>query len=293
MGASRVGGERPQILELVRGAEIAGRVVDAKGGGVAGATVRALVPGRDDLAVIADRLPLAAEAAGLPSGSGHALGRTRTTSTDSGGRFQLADMLPGRVFVEISRAGNVPYRIGRAGAAAGTAAGAAGGEPARRRGAHRSRRRRRRRAGRGRAGADHRGAGRQGERAGIRRGRAGRGRRGHGSRRPVRGVGRAGSAAGARLRGRHAGSDADRDGVGVVAARAGDRAPGPRRRRGRGQRARRHGTPGGARARHGLAGPGRRRPGGLRRSATASRRWPPRPPTPADTSSSRACRAAR
>ena len=70
------------------------------------------MPGRDDLAVIADRLPLAAEAAGLPSGSGHALGRTRTTSTDSGGRFQLADMLPGRVFVEINRAGNVPYRTG-------------------------------------------------------------------------------------------------------------------------------------------------------------------------------------
>ena len=31
MGASRAGGERPQILELVRGAEIAGRVVDAQG----------------------------------------------------------------------------------------------------------------------------------------------------------------------------------------------------------------------------------------------------------------------
>ncbi len=112
MGASRVGGERPQILELVRGAGIAGRVVDAKGGAVAAATVRCLVPGREDLAVIADRLPLAAEAAGLPSGSGHALGRTRTTSTDSSGRFQLNDVLPGRVFVEISRAGNVPYRSG-------------------------------------------------------------------------------------------------------------------------------------------------------------------------------------
>ena len=112
MGASRVGGERPQILELVRGAEIAGRVVDAKGGGVAGATVRCVVPGREDLAVIADRLPLAAEAAGLPSGSGHALGRTRTSGTDSGGRFHLNDMLPGRVFVEISRAGSVPYRSG-------------------------------------------------------------------------------------------------------------------------------------------------------------------------------------
>src|SRR5581483_10222559 len=98
--------------ELVRGAEIAGRVVDAKGVGVAGASVRCLVPGREDLAVIADRLPLAAEAAGLPSGSGHAVGRTRATSTDSSGRFQLADMLPGRVFVEISRAGSVPYRSG-------------------------------------------------------------------------------------------------------------------------------------------------------------------------------------
>jgi len=96
----------------VRGAEIAGRVVDAKGRGVPGATVRALIPGRDDLAVIADQLPLAAEAAGLPSGSGHALGRTRTTTTDSSGQFQLADMLPGRVFVEISHAGNVPYRSG-------------------------------------------------------------------------------------------------------------------------------------------------------------------------------------
>ena len=112
MGPGRAGGDRPQILELVRGAEIAGRVVDAKGAGVAGAIVRCLVPGREDLSVIADRLPLAAEAAGLPSGSGHALGRTRTTGTDSSGRFQLNDILPGRVFVEISRAGSVPYRSG-------------------------------------------------------------------------------------------------------------------------------------------------------------------------------------
>ncbi len=112
LGASHVAAARPQILELLRGAGIAGRVVDAKGGGVPGAIVRGLVPGREDLAVIADRLPLAAEAAGLPSGSGHAVGRTRTTSTDASGRFELLDMLPGRVFVEISRAGSVPYRSG-------------------------------------------------------------------------------------------------------------------------------------------------------------------------------------
>ena len=115
LGSSTVGGDRPQILELVRGAEIAGRVVDQKGRPIAGAIVRCLVPGREDLAVIVDPLPLAAEAAGLPSGSGHALGRTRTVGTDSGGRFELADMLPGRVFVEVSRQGSVPHRSGQLG----------------------------------------------------------------------------------------------------------------------------------------------------------------------------------
>ena len=115
IGSSTVGGDRPQILELVRGAEIVGRVVDGRGVALPGAAVRCLVPGREDLSVIADRLPLAAEAAGLPSGSGHALGRTRTTATDSGGRFHLADMLPGRVFVEVSRGGSVPHRSGELG----------------------------------------------------------------------------------------------------------------------------------------------------------------------------------
>ena len=110
VGASTVGGERPQILELVRGGDIIGRVVDQRGAPVSDATVRCLVPGREDLAVIAERLPPAAEAAGLPSGSGHALGRTRSVGTDSRGAFQLADMLPGPVLVEVDRVGSVPQR---------------------------------------------------------------------------------------------------------------------------------------------------------------------------------------
>jgi hypothetical protein len=110
VGSSTVGGDRPQILELVRGGEIVGHVVDQRGTPVRDATVRCLVPGREDLSVIADRLPLAAEAAGLPSGSGHALGRTRSVTTDSRGGFQLADLLPGPIVVEAVRGGSVPRR---------------------------------------------------------------------------------------------------------------------------------------------------------------------------------------
>jgi protocatechuate 3,4-dioxygenase beta subunit len=105
-------GDRSQVLELVRGAQIVGQVVDSKGTPVGGASVRCLIPDREDLAVVADRLPLAAEAAALPSGSGHTVGRTRTTTSDAGGRFELADMLPGRVFVEVDRPGNVATRSG-------------------------------------------------------------------------------------------------------------------------------------------------------------------------------------
>ncbi len=110
-GPGAPGGAEAHVLELVRGADIVGEVVaDGPGGAVAGAVVRCLVPDREDLAVVADRLPLAAEAAALPSGSGHAVGRTRTTTTDSVGRFHLADMLPGQVFVEIDGPGSVPAR---------------------------------------------------------------------------------------------------------------------------------------------------------------------------------------
>ena len=96
----------------------AGRQISRPGGRrqrgalVPDATVRCVMPGREDLAVIGDRLPLAAEAAGLPSGSGHALGRTRTISTDSGGRFQLHGHAARAGLLEVSHEGSVPYRAG-------------------------------------------------------------------------------------------------------------------------------------------------------------------------------------
>jgi protocatechuate 3,4-dioxygenase beta subunit len=110
LGARAATADRPQLLELVRGAEIDGRVVDQRGAPVRDALVRCVMPGREDLSVIGDRLPLAAEAAGLPSGSGHALGRARSVITDSSGRFQLPDMLPGRFFLDVSREARVPQR---------------------------------------------------------------------------------------------------------------------------------------------------------------------------------------
>jgi protocatechuate 3,4-dioxygenase beta subunit len=103
--------DRQLQLELVRGAEVAGRVVDARGAPIVDALVRCLTPGRAaELPVIVDRLPPAAEAAAMPSGSGHALGRGRSVLSDRGGRFRVADVLPGRFVLDVSRAGSVPHR---------------------------------------------------------------------------------------------------------------------------------------------------------------------------------------
>lgn len=103
---------RALTLELVRGAEIVGRVVDERGAGLSNAIVRCLAPGRADLAVLTDPLPLAAEAAALPPGTGHALGRTRNVVTDSAGRFALPDLLPGRYRLDASRGAHVSTRTG-------------------------------------------------------------------------------------------------------------------------------------------------------------------------------------
>ena len=101
-----------QRLELVRGVMLTGRVVDDGGAAVAGATVRCLAPGIDDLVVLFDALPLAAEAAALPSGTGRALGATRSVRTDAAGRFEIDDLLPGRYRLEASRPAAIPMRTG-------------------------------------------------------------------------------------------------------------------------------------------------------------------------------------
>jgi protocatechuate 3,4-dioxygenase beta subunit len=108
-----VAGQSPPAarLELVRGAAISGRVVDARGAAQAGAEVRCVGAGADDLVVLYEPLPLAAEAAAL-GGAGRAVGGAKATRTDARGAFTLDGLLPGRVHLEIARAPLVPLRTG-------------------------------------------------------------------------------------------------------------------------------------------------------------------------------------
>jgi hypothetical protein len=95
----------PQRLELVRGATIEGRVADARGAPIAGARIwcGGGGAGTNDLTVIYDALPLAAEAAALGAGAGHAMGAAHTTRADARGAFRVDDLLPGPTHLEIAR----------------------------------------------------------------------------------------------------------------------------------------------------------------------------------------------
>ena len=95
----------PVLLELLRGARVVGRVTDAHGAAVESARVRCVASTMDDLTVQAGPLPLAAEAAALPSGAGRALGSTRTAIADARGRFTVDDLIPGRYRVEVAHLG--------------------------------------------------------------------------------------------------------------------------------------------------------------------------------------------
>jgi hypothetical protein len=98
------------VLELVRGARVVGKVVDPRGGAAGGARVRCLASAIEDLTVQTGPLPLAAEAASMPSGAGRALGTTRATVADREGRFVIEDLIPGRYRVEVSQGGAEPFR---------------------------------------------------------------------------------------------------------------------------------------------------------------------------------------
>jgi hypothetical protein len=98
------------VLELVRGARVFGKVIDPRGGAAAGARVRCLASAIEDLTVQTGPLPLAAEAAALPSGAGRALGSTRATAADREGRFAVDDLIPGRYRIEVAHGGAEPLR---------------------------------------------------------------------------------------------------------------------------------------------------------------------------------------
>lgn len=100
----------PVVLELLRGSRVAGRVADVRGKPVGAAHVRCVASAMDDLTVATGPLPLAAEAAALPSGAGRALGSTRVALADGGGRFAVDDLIPGRYRVEVVHAGLEPMR---------------------------------------------------------------------------------------------------------------------------------------------------------------------------------------
>ena len=109
LAASR-GQPPPVLLELLRGARVMGRVTDARGAPAASARVRCVASATDDLTVESGPLPLAAEAAALPSGAGRALGGTRSAIADAHGRFTVEDLIPGRYRVEVAHAGSEPMR---------------------------------------------------------------------------------------------------------------------------------------------------------------------------------------
>jgi protocatechuate 3,4-dioxygenase beta subunit len=94
----------------LRGSRITGRVTDARGAPAASAHVRCVASAMDDLTVESGPLPLAAEAAALPSGAGRALGSTRSAIADARGRFTVDDLIPGRYRVEVAHAGSEPMR---------------------------------------------------------------------------------------------------------------------------------------------------------------------------------------
>ncbi len=108
-------GSRPSVrfdLRLARTARVAGRVVDESGRPMKGVQVSAisLIGGKDDVVVIPGALPLAAEAAELPTGNLLRPGGVRSDATDARGRFLITGVSPGRTRVDIRHVDKLPFR---------------------------------------------------------------------------------------------------------------------------------------------------------------------------------------
>jgi protocatechuate 3,4-dioxygenase beta subunit len=92
-------------LELLRGGRLVGHVTTAAGAPIAGARVRCAVAEMEDLAVRPGALPLAAEAAAMPTGAVATVGDARSALTDARGRFTLGGLVPGRYRIGVARDG--------------------------------------------------------------------------------------------------------------------------------------------------------------------------------------------
>lgn len=125
--SSQSGGHVPPALklELARAGRVVGRVADHRGVPLANAAVLDLVVEAEELGVIWSSLPPAAEAAARPTGLGSswsatsAAPGTRRTFTDRNGFFQLDEVPPGRLRLEIVPAGAASLRTPPISVAAG------------------------------------------------------------------------------------------------------------------------------------------------------------------------------
>jgi hypothetical protein len=101
-------------LRLARAAQLVGKMVDEKGGALAGVQISAAAEAAaiHEVAVLSGKLPLAAEAANLSAQALAAKGQLRSATSDASGRFVLGDLPPGPYHLSASVEGRLPLTRG-------------------------------------------------------------------------------------------------------------------------------------------------------------------------------------